>query len=139
MQLVGVVLNCPDWFDVAAKVMDYGYANYRYMMMLADGDQVRSLPVTGGEKEEVAVRLAGDLAAPLPQEAWPEVEFDLPSTLTAGVRQGQVVGTARLTYMGQVLAERPLVAAENVPARTFRSGIGRIFEQWPIIGAQGAQ
>ncbi len=134
LEVVGVVLNCPNWFDEAAKVMDYGFANYRYALMLADGDQVRAVPVTGGEKKEVPVLLDGDLAAPVAGDQWPQMEFDLPDTLAAGIQDGQVLGTARLLLNGRVLVERPLVAAYEVPPRTFRKGIGRIFEQWLLAG-----
>ena len=137
LEVVGVVLNCPDWFDEAAKVMDYGFANYRYVLMLADGEQVRSLPVTGGDQKEVAVRIHGDLAAPVSGDNWPLMEFDLPDSLTAGIHEGKVIGAARLTQNGQVLVERPLVAAGEVAPRTFRSGIGRIFEQWLLVGGDG--
>ncbi len=134
LEVVGVVLNCPDWFDEAAKVMDYGFANYRYVMMLADGEQVRSLPVMGGTEPEVAIRLQGDLAAPVGPEEWPQMEFDLPDSLKAGVLEGQIVGMARLTLNGKILVERPLIAANGVMPRTFRYGIGKIFEQWPLFG-----
>lgn len=134
LEVVGVVLNCPGWFDEAAKVMDYGFANYRYVLLLADGEQVRSIPVSGGAEKEVAVRLEGDLAAPIAGDNWPQMEFDLPDTLAAGIIAGQVLGSARLTMNGRVLVERPLVAAVDVPPRTFRTGIGRIFDQWLLAG-----
>jgi D-alanyl-D-alanine carboxypeptidase (penicillin-binding protein 5/6) len=133
LEVVGVVLNCPNWFDEAAKVMDYGFANYRYLLMLKDGEQVRSLPVTDGEEKEVSILLQGDLAAPVALEEWPQMEFDLPDSLAAGVLEGQVVGTARLTLNNRILVERPLIAANGVPLRTFRSGIGRIFDQWLLV------
>ncbi len=133
LEVVGVVLNCPNWFDEAAKVMDYGFANYRYLLMLKGGEQVRSLPVVDGEESAVSILLQGDLAAPVAQEEWPQMEFDLPDSLAAGVTKGQVVGTARLTLNGRLLVERPLIAANEVPQRTFRSGIGRIFDQWLLV------
>ena len=139
LEVVGVVLNCPNWFDEAAKVMDYGFANYRYVLMLKDGEQVRAVPVTGGEKKEVSVRVDGDLAAPVAGDQWPQMEFDLPDTLAAGVREGQVVGTARLLLNGRVLVERPLVAANEVSPRTFRSEIGRILDQWLLAGGPGME
>ncbi len=136
LEVVGVVLNCPNWFDEAAKIMDYGFANYRYLVMLGDGEQVRSLPVEGGAEPEVSIRLQGDLAAPVGLEEWPQMEFDLPDSIKAGVEEGQTVGTARLTLNGSVLVERPLIAANGVMPRTFRYGIGRIFENWSIWGIQ---
>ncbi len=134
LEVVGVVLNCPNWFDEAAKVMDYGFANYRYVLMLADGEQIRALPVTGGEETEVSVRLRGDLAAPVSGDQWPQMEFDLPDSLTAGVSEGEVIGTARLSLNGQILVERPLVVAKEVLPRSFRFDIGRIFSQWTLLG-----
>ena len=139
LEVVGVVLNCPNWFGEAAKVMDYGFANYRYVLMLKDGELVRPVPVTGGEKKEVSVRVDGDLAAPVAGDQWPQMEFDLPDALAAGVREGQVVGTARLLLNGRVLVERPLVAASEVSPRTFRSGIGRILDQWLLAGGPGME
>ncbi len=133
LEVVGVVLSCPNWFDEAAKVMDYGFANYRYVLMLADGEQVRSLPVAGGEEKEVSVVLHGDLAAPVQGEEWPQMEFDLPDSLAAGFSKGDVVGAARLSINGRVLVEQPLVAANGVAPRTFRTGIGRILDRWLLF------
>ncbi len=138
LEVVGVVLNCPNWFEEAARVMDYGFANYRYVLMLANGEQVRSLPVVDGVDSEVAVRLQGDLGTPVRIDQWPQMEFDLPDTLSVGVQKGQVVGTARLTLDGKVLLERPLVADSEVMPRTFRYGIGRIIDNW-LISPNAAQ
>ena len=137
LEVVGVVLNCPGWFDEAAKIMDFGFANYRYVVMLGDGEQVRSLPVTDGTVPEVVIRLQGDLAAPVGLEEWPQMEFDLPESIKAGIEAGQAVGTARLTLNGKVLVERPLIAANEVMPRTFRYGIRKVIEQWPLWGSQG--
>lgn len=136
LEVVGVVLNCPNWFEEAAKIMDYGFANYRYLVMLGDGEQVRSLPVEGGAEPEISIRLQGDLAAPVGLDEWPQMEFDLPDSIKAGVEEGQTVGTARLTLNGSVLVEKPLIAANSVMPRTFRYGVGKIFENWPILGIQ---
>jgi len=136
LEVVGVVLNCPNWFDEAAKIMDYGFANYRYVVMLGDGEQVRSLPVEGGTEPTVAIYLQGDLAATVGLEEWPQMEFDLPDSMKAGVEEGQTVGTARLTLNGNVLVERSLIAASSVMPRTFRYGVRKIFENWPIWGFQ---
>ena len=130
LEVVGVVLNCPDWFNEAARVMDYGFENYQYVTILRDGEQVRTLPVTDGDKEEVAVRLSGDLSVTLNKDAWPDLEISLPDSLPAGFSEGQEVGQASLSYQGKVLCTRPLVATQEVSERTFRSGIRRILESW---------
>lgn len=138
LHVIGVVLNCPDWFQEAARVMDYGFANYHFVTMLREGEQVRSLPVTGGVEEEIPVILAGDLAASVPADEWPDLEFDLPDSLAAGIAQGQNVGMARLSLNGKILAECPLVAAKEVPVRTFRSELGRILKNWAPVTTQNA-
>lgn len=139
LEVVGVVLNCPDWFNQAAKLMDYGFARYQYVSMLSDGETVRTVPVEGGAEGEVVVRLQGELAAPVPIEGFPDIEIDLPDKLKAGFTQDQEVGTIRLTYLGKVLSERPLVASKGVAPRTFRNNVGRILTNWPVAGPNVAQ
>lgn len=40
-----VVLNCPDWFDEAARLMDRAFQRYESVTMLNAGESLRTLPV----------------------------------------------------------------------------------------------
>ena len=130
MTLIGVVLNCPEWFDEAAAILNAGFANWQRVTMLSAGEAVRQVPVENGVKEFVTVRALRDVAAPVAVDTWPDLVIDLPDILPAGVRQGQIVGQAKLLDGGQVIADVPLFAEETVAAQTFRTRLARILAAW---------
>ena len=132
MALLGVVLNCPDWFDEAAALLDWGFENWQRVELLSAGETVRVIPVRGGVRDSVRVIAGGDVAAPVRVNDWPDLVIDLPDQLPAGIQQGQSIGSASLVDRGQTLVTVPLVAAEAVPERTFLFGLGRVFAAWPL-------
>ena len=134
LRLIGVVLNCPDWFDEAAAMLDEGFARWQMVTILSRGETVRMVPVEGGEQSSVRVVAASDAAAPVQLDAWPDLKIELPDVLPAGIQRGQQVGSASLIDEGQTLITVPLIAAEAVPERTFRSGLGRLFSLWTAGG-----
>ena len=136
LELIGVVLNCPDWFDEAAALLDKGFDNWQMVTVLSAGETVREIPVTGGVQDAVRVVAQSDVSAPVPDIAWPDLLIDLPESLPAGVEKGQVVGTARLTDQGQTLVAVPLIAAEAVPERSFRYGAQRVLLAWPLAAGE---
>ena len=132
LELIGVVLNCPDWFDEAAALLNRGFDNWQMVTVLTAGETVREIPVTGGVRDSVRVVAQSDVSAPVAWDAWPDLFIDLPDALPAGVEQGQVVGSARLVDGGQTLVIVPVIAAEAVPERSFRYGWQRIVAAWPL-------
>lgn len=130
LELIGAVLSCPDWFGEAAALLDKGFENWQMVTLLTAGEKVREIPVTGGTARSVAVVAGGDAAAPVKTDAWPDLAFDLPDVLQAGIVEGQVLGTVSLMDRGETLVTVPLVAAQAVPEKSFRTGVGRIFAQW---------
>ncbi len=136
LELIGVVLSCPDWFDEAAALLDRGFDNWQMVTVLNAGETVREIPVSGGVRAAVRAVARSDVSAPVPDTAWPDLLIDLPESLPAGVEKGQVIGTARLTDQGQTLVTVPLIAAESVPERSFRYGVGRVLSAWPLAAGQ---
>lgn len=130
MTVVGCVLNAPNWFQDAAEIMDAGFAAYEMRTLLDAGEVVRTLPVEGGEQEQVMICAGEKLAAPVRKGTYPQLLLDLPSSLNASVKKGQPLGTASLADGGQVLATVPLYAAQDVHKASFRFHLGRIFAQW---------
>lgn len=130
MTLIGVVLNCPDWFNEAAGLLDRGFANWQMVTLLGAGEPVRRVPVENGVQESVAVGPVGDVAAPVEMDAWPDLVIDLPGLLTAGVEKGQQVGSVSLMDQGEVLVTVPLAAMESVPRQTFRGHLSRLLSLW---------
>lgn len=119
MHIIGVVLNCPDWFNEAARLMDAAFERYEAVTMLHAGDTVGSIPVTHADGVVVDAILSADLTGVVTKGSMPQVEVDLRDTLDAPIQAGQIIGTARLTANGVVVAEAALEAATDVARDDF--------------------
>ena len=136
LELIGVVLNCPDWFQEAAALLDRGFENWQMVSLLSAGETVRTISVKNGTADTVRAVAAGDVSAPVRMDAWPDLILELPDSLDAGLKQGEIIGTAKLIDNGQTLITVPLVAAESVPERSFQYGWKRLVGQWPLAAGE---
>ena len=130
LEVIGVVLNCPDWFSEAARLMDMGFAQYDYFPALSLGESVRMLPVADGVKETVTLCAAEPLGALIPKGILPSLELDIPDNPAAGFSAGDFAGEARLLLDGSVLASCPLVYGESIPGRDLGFEIQQILRLW---------
>lgn len=139
LEVIGVVLGCPDWFDEAARLMDLGFAKYDFFTALTGGETVRMLPVEGGRRDTVAICAAKDLCAVIPKGCIPALEMDMPDLLPAGFAMGEIAGEARLVLQGEVIASCPLVFQEGVPKRDLLFGMETILRNWTLSQKEIAQ
>ena len=130
MALIGVVLNCPDWFDQAEALLDRGFQNWQMVTLLHQNEAIGQLPVERGQKEFITIRASRDIAAPMETDTWPDLVIDLPASLPAGVEKGQIVGSAHLMDGGKIICTIPLYADEASPEQTFRFQLERILSCW---------
>ena len=134
MRIIGVVLNCPDWFDEAARLMDRAFQRYESVTMLNAGESLRTLPVAHSGGASVHAVLSADLRGVVLQGTIPSIEIDLGSEeLDAPVIRGTPLGVARLISGGEVIAEVPLVADADVPRDDFPAHWRRIWENWLMV------
>lgn len=134
LEVVGVVLNCSDWFEEAARLMDQGFALYENYTALEMGETVRVLPVENGKQETVCISAAQTLSVPVRKGQIPVWMYELPDTIPAGTEEGETVGKALLMVGEQVLASVPLVTAEALAKRDYGYELERIVRCWPAVG-----
>ena len=132
LEVIGVVLNCANWFDEAARLMDLGFERYEGFTALSEGETVRVLPVTDGTQDTVYICAGADLTAPVPKGEIPSLEYDMPDSLPAGMQMGDAVGEARLLLDGRTLASVPLVLTESLTPRDYAFELERVLRSWPL-------
>lgn len=132
LEVIGVVLNCGDWFHEAERLMNMGFERYEMFTALVGGETVRVLPVKEGTQETVCIRTAGSLAAPVKKGQIPVLEFDMPEVVEAGKQEGEVVGEARLVLAGEEIASVQLVLGETLAVRDYAFELDRLIRNWPI-------
>lgn len=130
LEVIGVVLNCGDWFEEAKRIMDKGFASYEAFIAFDQGEIVRALPVQGGQQDTVAIYAQGGLSAPVRKGQRADLEIQLPDSLTAGMPPGTPVGEARLVLGQKVIAKAPLVVGELVGRHDFGFVLDRMLRQW---------
>ena len=138
MRLIAVVLGADsgaERFDIAGKMLDHGFANYRRYPVAQAGARVRgALPVTGGSKDGIALMLGSDLTLLLNRGDEQRIQLTprLPESVAAPVGEGDPIGSVAVTLDGRTLAEVSVVAAEGVEARGLRSGVERFWRLWVL-------
>ncbi len=131
MELVGVVLNCSDWFHEAESILDDCFARYSWFEMLPDGEQVGSIAILNGLEESVSVLLSGSLAAPVAEAEMPLMKLEWVDSVTAPQPAGAQVGWATMILDDTVLDRQPLVLAE--PVLETPAIIRRWWMGWPLL------
>ena len=131
MELVGAVLNCGDWFNEAARLMDAAFAAYSWTELLPDGADMGEIAVFGGENESARLVLKGALAAPLALDEAATMRVELDEIAAAPQPAGAQAGWAYMELDGETLCARPIVFAE--PVRREPAALRRFIRQWTII------
>lgn len=130
MRIIGVVLNCADWFDEAARLMDLAFERYEAVTMALSGEVCRSIRIDNGDRTALSVIYGQDLSGVAPKGTVPDVEIDLPEQVSAPVAQGQCLGCARLIAGGEIIAEVPLIASASCARDDFAARWDIYMQNW---------
>lgn len=133
MTLIGAVLNCPDWFDVSAQLLDNAFSQYELKHAFYAGDVIAAVDVTDGTEKSVQVIVEQDVLAPVRKEEEPSIVISLPQSLPAGFSKGEIIGLVEMTLKGETLSSVPIVTLNGVQPRTFLTDINRNLADWLLI------
>lgn len=126
--LVSAVLACgwpPNknykWKDTKA-MMDFGFSNFSSVEFQIETPQFQAVPVANGTDAAITPIFANPLepfSLLVSKNDSITVEYNMVNTLTAPVRQGDILGQATLRLNGETLEELPIVASSSTEKRTF--------------------
>ena len=119
MELIAVVLHCAsstDRFESAKALLNYGFSNYA--LVTPEPGELPAVPVTLGTAAEITPVLADETPILIDKAlaAGVETRVCVDESVTAPVETGQTLGTLTITFGGQTIAERDLIAPEPVGA-----------------------
>lgn len=118
MTLCAVLLGEPvadTKLDDAETLLDTGFEKYRIFSPDIDKKYTSPIPVTGGCKNTVRVKISDDPPALIKAGTAGDVELtsELPEILEAPVKRGSVLGKLVYTLDGKQILEKDIVAAED--------------------------
>ena len=109
----------------AEALLNYAFANFR-TVPLNDGSALPALPVELGSQSHVALAYGGEPTAVVPKGGDPEYCLELRSSVSAPVREGDILGSVTVSIGGEAIARTPILAAESVERIGFFGLFGRL-------------
>ena len=83
MELVGVVLNCSDWFDEAERLMDACFETYTMARVLGPTMAAGKIAVEDGRRESARLCAMQERRVPLHEGESAQIVLDVPQSLRA--------------------------------------------------------
>ena len=111
------------------NLLEWAFRFYESHTLYAAKAKVAQQKVWKGTVDQVSLGLADTLAVSVPRGRYADLKpaMDVPNQLVAPIKAGQVIGKVRVSLDGKVLAERPLVALNEVPEAGF---FGRLWDEF---------
>ncbi len=132
--LVGVVLKCPQMFDAAKTMLDYGFASFSQEKLISAGDTIARVRVEKGKKSTLALCVKEDIMILLKngdtETLRTRVLVEAP--LVAPLDTSQSVGTLEIREDGRLLYQIALYPAEPVESAVFSDHLERLFKRWCV-------
>lgn len=105
------------WADTK-KLMDYGFANFE-SVTLKKPEPPKTLPVTGGTDASLPLRRTSysEVSMMLCQNDTVTTKVNLPQTLAAPIRQGDIIGYEEYYLNNELIYQFPITAKNTIPKR----------------------
>ena len=132
MRIIGVVLNCPDWFDEAARLMDACFETYTMARVLGPTMAAGKIAVIDGRQSSARLCAMQDLRVPLCEGESAQVVLDVPQAVRAPGYAGQHIGTAQVVVGGKALASCEIVLSEYVESKRLALDVRRVVSRWML-------
>lgn len=115
MMLIGVVLDCPDMFNDAQAILDYGFDNYSMQRIMSAGTPVTTISVDGGEEKRLDLSVNADVAVPVKRAETTSLKTRVTIDKTrAPIIEGERLGYVELYEDGRMVRQIPLIAVKSV-------------------------
>ena len=116
-QLIAVALDSPDVFADATRLLEYGFSHFRLVRVAAREVVLARRPLPRADKL-VSAAVPEDVYVVLPRGAALHWEVRLRPDLLPPIRRGMPIGELMVYADGRLVARQPVVAAEDVEARS---------------------
>lgn len=134
MELIAVIMACPDpkeRFRQVMKMLDYGYANYEIAKGDVQGAVMASVPVSGGESDNVNAVIAEQVSC-LAEKGKAELAktIKINENVTAPIKKGDIIGEVTYSMNGEAFGTSMLAAENDVPRCGYVKNLKNLFKIW---------
>ncbi|MBE7009909.1 MAG: D-alanyl-D-alanine carboxypeptidase [Ruminococcaceae bacterium] len=133
VSLICVTLQAPDDWNDHTRLLDYGFSNRQAKPLLIKDMPIKSIPVKNGDCQTAELVPTQDFFISLDEQEQQKLTliYKLPSNVPAPMSKGAQIGTVKVLYDKQLLAEIPLVSAVDTRYREpIKPGFWEIFRNF---------
>ncbi|MCI4568199.1 D-alanyl-D-alanine carboxypeptidase family protein [Lysobacter sp. CFH 32150] len=113
-------------------LLNWGFRFYETHRLYEASKAIAKQKVWKGQAEEVQLGVAEPMLVSTPRGKYARLKpsMDVPKTLIAPIKQGQKIGTVKVSLDGKVIAQRPLIALNAVEEGGFFKRLWDEFWMW---------
>ncbi len=124
LSLIAVILGAPtskERFADASELLDYGFANYRVIRPVSEGEELAKVSVKKGVSENLSLVAKNNLAEVINKNDLTEITTNLtvPDSITAPVAKGEIIGRAEFMLGEKSIGSVDLTASEDIAKKSF--------------------
>lgn len=131
MQVVAVVINCPDMFGRCSQLMDFAHQNYVMQKVADKNTQMAVLPIKKGKKAEAAIYFDRDFYYPIKKDGSEKTETILsyPKMINAPHKKACPAGEAEIRLDNRLIFSGKLYTMEDIEEKTFLDRFKEFFKK----------
>lgn len=133
MQLICVVLNCPDMFGDSMKILDYGFNNYERLKVYFSGQELGEVKVNEGTSNLFKATASCDIIVTIKKSDEDKIKtsVSLPSEIVAPIKNGQKIGSVKITLNDKTIAEEDvLYTGEEISKTDYNYYLNNILSKY---------
>jgi D-alanyl-D-alanine carboxypeptidase (penicillin-binding protein 5/6) len=132
LDLVCVVLNCPDMFRESKKLLEYGFENYIYTKLLESYKIHRSIAIKSGREKDVKICTKQEFFYPLTLDESYDIEYILqvPDEIKAPIEKEELVGQYKIMLKDKEIFCCDVYALDKVKSVEFNESLKDIMNNW---------
>lgn len=136
-QLVAVVLDAPDMWNDAEKLLDFGYREFIPRRLVSHRQFILAGQVKGGAEEKVRLLAGEGFHFPFREGEDRELGYRVKTReeLQAPLSEGEVLGELIITLGGEEIKRIDLVAGESVGRKSFFQPLRAWLTRWVSYAA----
>ena len=132
MELITVVLNCGPMFEEADRLNKLAVANYKLLEFVKPYNFVGTININNGSDSQINVATIKGFKTVIKKDEEDKylVEYDIPESLEAPIKNGENVGRVVVKYNNEVVFEESLISIDNVDNIDFKFMLDNILNKW---------
>ncbi len=134
LRVVCVVLNCGPMFEESAQMINDVFSKYASYEILSPYQYIRDIPLENGDVESVQVYSKNGLTLTLTEQEHQDIHliYNLPESLKAPVKSGEVVGNVEVYYGKHLIFSEKIYTIEGVDSKLLKDKVKDIIDRWGV-------